>query len=300
MLAASFFSASILAAALSVNAQGPMIEIQTTLGSNKCLTASSLKNGAPVVIQDCGANSTTLNSWSGTGVPGGTTQLSANGFCLDVTDNVDKDGSKLQVWTCGPRDMAQKFAFTTDGTIQWSGGGNNKCVDITDGNLSNGNQVQIWTCDKNNSNQKFKSIPVNFPVWFTVELDHIAGNCITAANATNAPVTVSTCTQEATGQIITDPDHNGRMVMYDDLCVTPAGNTIADGAKLVLAPCDADNKMQLWNHRTGSVTSKANAGFCFDLPNGNTTPGTQLQIWSCFSGNTNQEWVESDHWSLNW
>jgi hypothetical protein len=34
---------------------------------------------------------------------------------------------------------------------------------------------------------------------FTIELDHIARNCITAENTVNASVVISTCTNEATG-----------------------------------------------------------------------------------------------------
>ncbi|KAK7042555.1 hypothetical protein R3P38DRAFT_320446 [Favolaschia claudopus] len=289
--------------------QDQSVKIQTTLGSGtKCLAASSLQNGAPVVIEDCGSNATSLNSWI-TGGTGARSQLSTNGFvrcyalsychiicfldaqssvlqCLDVVNNVDANGSKLQVWTCGPRDEAQQFTMTST-SIEWNGGSNNKCVDVTDGNLSNGNQAQVWACDANNSNQKFNFIPTTFPARFelTIRPDPTTfASCLTADNATNAPVAIGPCGDNVPiNQKIVDPDHNGRMVMYDNLCIAPAGDTLADGTKLVLAPCDANDNAQFWNHGTGSITNKANTNFCFDLTDGNPAAGTQVQIWTCFA-----------------
>ncbi|KAF7343313.1 hypothetical protein MVEN_01763600 [Mycena venus] len=301
---ASLLSALVLLA-FSAKAQlaGQTVKLQTVLGSGagKCLAATNLANGAPVVIEDCGANATSLNSWTVSGGSGVRGQLSLTQYCLDVTDGVDADGTKLQIWLCGPRDTAQQFTPTSGSTIQWDGGSNNKCVDVTDGNLTNGNRVQVWDCDANNSNQKFNAIPVTFPAWFSVERDHTVGNCITAENAVNASVTIGTCTNDFAKQTFTDPTHTGQMVMYDNLCVTPLGNNLNDGTKLILAPCDANNAAQIWSHQTGIINSHSFAKACIDLTDGNMTPGNQLQVWTCTSltsttDNTNQDWVVSNHW----
>ncbi|KAJ6452958.1 hypothetical protein C8R45DRAFT_637548 [Mycena sanguinolenta] len=57
--------------AFSVNAQlaGQGFKLQTVLDSTKCLTASSLANGAPVVIEACGTNATSHNTWFSTPRP---------------------------------------------------------------------------------------------------------------------------------------------------------------------------------------------------------------------------------------
>ncbi|KAJ7315222.1 ricin B lectin domain-containing protein [Mycena albidolilacea] len=161
--------------ALSINAQvaGQGFKLQTVLNSAKCLTASSLKNGAAVVIENCGTNATTLNTWFSTplGPTGFAKALSAGGFssCLDVTDGpsgVAADGTKLQMWACSTTviDGAQEFIFAEGSTLEWGGGivvdGIKVCVDVTDGVTTNGNQLQIWECAGNNSNQKFNMIPV--------------------------------------------------------------------------------------------------------------------------------------------
>lgn len=131
-----------------ISSAGQGFKLQTVLNSAKCLTASSLKNGAAVVIEDCGTNATTLNTWFSTplGPTGFAKALSAGGFssCLDVTDGpsgVAADGTKLQMWACsttvidGGRHsstyssaseaqppIAQEFIFAEGSTIEWGGG----------------------------------------------------------------------------------------------------------------------------------------------------------------------------------
>ncbi|KAF7366825.1 hypothetical protein MSAN_00940800 [Mycena sanguinolenta] len=298
---ASLLSASVLLA-YSVNAQlaGQTAKIQTKLDTTKCLAAASLYDGAPVVIQDCGANATSLNSWEVSGGVGVLGQFGVNHqYCLDVTDGVDADGTKLQIWTCGPRDDTQQFTPTASSTIQWS---DNKCVDVTDGVTTDGNQVQIWDCVENSNNQAFNFVPVTYPASFTIAWTTVSGHCISAySNATNAPVTIEDCTEDAAGQTWTDPTHTGQMVMYDDLCVTPSNDdSLANGTPLVLAPCDSSNVAQTWNYETGfsgaQITNLANKDACIDLTNSNSTAGNQLQVWACTAGNTNQIWAETNTW----
>ncbi|KAJ7193633.1 ricin B lectin domain-containing protein [Mycena pura] len=140
----------------SVNAQ---VFLETGLSTAKCLAATSLANGAAVAVEDCG-NATSLNSWTANG---STFSLNDGAFCLDVTNGVDADGTKLQVWACTPGDTNQDFSFTDvrDGTmIQWFGATSKVCVDVTDGIITDGNQVQVWDCDPNNNHQIFEGIPV--------------------------------------------------------------------------------------------------------------------------------------------
>ncbi|KAJ6460532.1 hypothetical protein C8R45DRAFT_1029336 [Mycena sanguinolenta] len=144
--------------AFSVNAQvaGQGFKLQTVLDSTKCLTASSLTNGAAVVLEDCGTNATSLNTWFSTPLdPSGfSNALSAGGFssCLDVTggpSGVAADGTKLQMWACSATDGAQEFIFSEGSTIQWGG----EIVTEKD-------KLQIWDCTVNDSNQQFNIIPV--------------------------------------------------------------------------------------------------------------------------------------------
>ncbi|KAJ7824767.1 hypothetical protein B0H14DRAFT_2597044 [Mycena olivaceomarginata] len=69
------------------------VKLQTVLGSGtgKCLAATSFANGAPVVIEDCGTNSTSLNSWASSGGSDAQGQLGLNSqyvrlSCINLTD----------------------------------------------------------------------------------------------------------------------------------------------------------------------------------------------------------------------
>ncbi|KAJ7187519.1 ricin B lectin domain-containing protein, partial [Mycena pura] len=125
-----------------------------------CLTATKNADGAPVIIKDCGTNATQLNSWV---VPNGAAAVGTiqifGDKCLDVTNGVDADGTKLQIWTCAAGNTNQLWVPLED--ITWSG--KNKCVDLTNGNTTDGNKIQIWDCDANNENQLWNVRPLTQP-----------------------------------------------------------------------------------------------------------------------------------------
>lgn len=79
--------------------------------SAKCLTASSNTDGASVTIQAC-INSA-AQQWLFTG---GAVQT-FGGKCLDVTGGNNADGTKLQIWTCTPKDPNQQFYYTVSLTF---------------------------------------------------------------------------------------------------------------------------------------------------------------------------------------
>ncbi|KAJ6451144.1 ricin B lectin domain-containing protein, partial [Mycena sanguinolenta] len=115
-----------------------------------CLTASSNADGAPVIIQDCPVFDapTASNTWVAVAGVGEAGALQIFGDkCLDVTDGVDENGTKLQIWTCTPGDTNQQwFSAGQPGTPQIVWAGKNKCVDVTNGDVTNGNVMQIWDC----------------------------------------------------------------------------------------------------------------------------------------------------------
>ncbi|KAJ6626545.1 hypothetical protein B0H10DRAFT_1941837 [Mycena sp. CBHHK59/15] len=160
---------------LGISSAGQGFKLQTVLNSAKCLTASSLANGAAVVIEDCGTNATSLNTWFSTPLAPRLPR------CDGWTFRSGSRRTKLQMWACSATDggrrsstsssasepqppIAQEFIFSEGSTIEWGGGivvdGVKVCVDVTDGVTTNGNQLQIWECTGNNSNQKFNMIPV--------------------------------------------------------------------------------------------------------------------------------------------
>lgn len=104
---------------------------------DKCLTAASNTDGAQVTLQTCtGAAS---QKWV---FNGGTVRV-FGGKCLDVSDGLNVDGTKLQIWGCGPDNNAnQKWYYNKwDNVLEWEGKG--KCIDVTDGSDADGTRVCI-------------------------------------------------------------------------------------------------------------------------------------------------------------
>ncbi|KAJ7138265.1 hypothetical protein C8R44DRAFT_728421 [Mycena epipterygia] len=132
---------------------------------------------------------------------------------------------------------------------------------------------------------------------FTIALKKDPSICIAASSATaDAPVVVEPCAAGSASQTWSDPNNDGHLAVFGDLCITPAAPVINDGVNLVLAACDPGNANQKFSHTTGVLNSHNVAKSVIDLTDGNETPGTQLQMWTggifTISGdNDNQDWI---------
>lgn len=140
-----------LAVLTAVQAQVPEflgeLMLRPSINDNKCLTAASNTDGAQVTIQTCtGAAS---QKWV---FAAGTVRVFGN-KCLDVTDGLNVDGNKLQIWGCGPdNNVNQKWYYNKwDNVLEWEGRG--KCIDVSDGSQADGTRIQIWGCYNKNPNQ---------------------------------------------------------------------------------------------------------------------------------------------------
>ncbi|KAH6880179.1 macrophage activating glycoprotein [Coprinopsis sp. MPI-PUGE-AT-0042] len=145
-LATSLASLAVLTA---VQAQVPeaSLMLRPSINDNKCLTAASNTDGAWVTLQTCtGAAS---QKWV---FAAGTVRVFGN-KCLDVSDGLNVDGTKLQIWGCGPdNNVNQKWYYNKwDNVLEWEGRG--KCIDVSDGSDADGNRIQIWGCYNKNPNQ---------------------------------------------------------------------------------------------------------------------------------------------------
>ncbi len=77
----------------------------STIATGKCLTAASNNDGAWVTIQPC--TGSVFQKWTFTG---GVVQVFGN-KCLDVTDGVNADGSKIQISTCLSQNPSQQWYY---------------------------------------------------------------------------------------------------------------------------------------------------------------------------------------------
>jgi len=81
------------------------------------------------------------------------------------------------------------------------------------------------------------------------------------------------------GNLLIQPGANGQKCLRAD-------NT--NGAPVQLADCTGGDDQE-WKFGPNGAISLYNGAKCLDVTNGVTTNGNKLQVWDCFSGNTNQE-----------
>ncbi|KAJ6571960.1 ricin B lectin domain-containing protein [Mycena capillaripes] len=137
-------------------------------GPGNCVTilgasTGTAGNGAAVGIKLCdGRHGNPGQVWTFDGFT-----ISQNNFCWDVTDGVNANGAKIQVWSCANGNTNQRFTHAggdlenfPDDRFTWAG--KNKCVDLTDGSVVDGNQLQVWDCIASNTNQNWL-LEVHFP-----------------------------------------------------------------------------------------------------------------------------------------
>lgn len=110
MISEKFLLLSLFIAAATAQTPAYLSPVLLEPGNDagKCLTAANNANGAAVTLQPCtGADS---QKWTFTG---GVVQVFGS-KCLDVTDGVNADGTKLQIWDCNNGDANQQFYYTGD------------------------------------------------------------------------------------------------------------------------------------------------------------------------------------------
>ncbi|KAM6503982.1 carbohydrate-binding module family 13 protein [Amanita muscaria] len=146
----SFLAAGVLFLSQLASAQTPPfignLLLQPGLYAGACLTAASNSDGAAVTIQGCTGSPS--QNWV---FSGGQVHIFDN-KCLDVTNGVNANGNKLQIWTCSNGNPDQQWYYDMwSNRLSWTNQG--KCVDLTGGSLSDGNRIQIWDCTNNSPNQ---------------------------------------------------------------------------------------------------------------------------------------------------
>jgi len=134
---------------------GPYIITVPSSPGNCATVIGTAANGAAVGISPCEGNPNQVWTFNGSTISQNNLHLD---LCWDVTNGVNTDGTKIQVWTCVSGNTNQQFGhaggdllYFPDDRFTWVG--KNKCVDLTDGSVAGGNQLQVWDCIADNTNQ---------------------------------------------------------------------------------------------------------------------------------------------------
>ncbi|HEX4059380.1 MAG TPA: glycoside hydrolase family 3 C-terminal domain-containing protein [Streptosporangiaceae bacterium] len=308
------FSATGLPAGTSISSSGTISGTPTTAGTGT----------VTVTTQDgTGASASTSFTWtvapSGDGIAS-TPLVGYEGLCLDLTDDSNTNGTKVDVYTCNGTN-GQQWTEEPNGTVQADG----KCLDVTGGGTANGTlvdlyqcngtgaqvwnpqpdgallnpqsgaclddtgysttlgtQVQIWSCS-GNANQSW--LP---PEEATGAVTGYGGLCLDVrggSSANGTPVQVYTCNGTGAQAWTTEP--NGTLQALGK-CLGVTGGGTANGTLVDLYQCNGTSG-QVWQPQPDGALVNPQSGACLDDTNRSITPGTQAQIWSCSSG-ANQSW----------
>ncbi|CAK5270091.1 unnamed protein product [Mycena citricolor] len=274
----------VFTALLTSVAQGLIIERFATPAGGQCITASSNADGAALVIDNCDTvNSPASQEWSFspfTRQNSGPQPIKVFGNkCIDVTNGVKANGTKLQIWTCAAGNTNQQWISATDSTLRLNG--TNMCIDLTDGNGTPGTQLQLWTCAFRNTNQQWTALPnprlVSNVLTTVVSSTDTVAHCMAAvSNADGAAVVIVGCLE--TDFAIELPNGNitwtapsqgftGPITTYDNKCLDVTGGSTADGTKLQIWTCTPGNTNQIFTNN-GDQLVWAGKNKCVDLTDG--------------------------------
>lgn len=213
--------------------------------------------------------------------------------CLTAASNAD--GAAVEIFDCSVKSKSsQLWSITSSGQYMIYG---NKCLDNTGGKQTNGNKLQIYTCFSGNTNQEWtrtgQAIQLKNTNFCMDLTDGVRDNgnveqiytCTGGGNQKWNIVDGSTGTTTTPPTGPTPTAHLIHPVKGPDSCLAAVKNS--DNAQVVIEDCDGSDS-QSWTIN-GDGTLKVFGNKCLDVPNGSTTIGQKLQIYTCFAGNTNQQ-----------
>ena len=121
------------------------------------------------------------------------------------------------------------------------------------------------------------------------------GNLCIDLNQQTLKVATWTCNGGANQNFITPSYGQQRFVVNGQtLCLDSA--TTSQGADIVMRACNSAAQSQRWGQTStgasAAVVLKNESGWCMDIPGGNPSVGTRLEIWQC-NGGANQQFFRS-------
>ena len=244
----------------------------------KCIDVNGLNtggNGAAVDMWDCQRESTDQQWWQNADK-----SITTLGRCLEIIGNVTTIGTKIQLYDCNGLG-GQKWKQQADGSLLNPQSG--LCLD-DQGNTTNGTILQINTCNGGAAQKFFVSggHPINANGGKCVDVN---GNDL-YGNWQAPKVQMWDCISTAVDQhwVFTN-----NTVQTMTRCLDISGNSSAIGAKVDLFNCNGVGG-QTWVPQANGSLLNPQSGLCLDDPSGNTTNGTQLQIYTC-NGNVAQQFT---------
>jgi beta-glucosidase len=310
-----------LPAGTSISASGTISGTPTAAGTSTVTVTAQDGNGASAA-----ASFTWTVAPAGSGIAT-TSLVGYQGLCLDVANDSNANGNKVEIYTCNGTN-GQQWTLEPNGTVHADG----SCLDVAAGGTANGTLVDLYAC--NGSGAQVWQPQSNGSL-----LNPQSGKCLTdpgSSTSLGTQVQISTCTGAANQSWVSPAGGGGSggggtgpVVGYQGLCLDVRAANNADGTPVQVYTCNGTNAQswsvesnatlqalgkcldvtgggtangtlvdlytcngtgaQVWQPQSNGSLVNPQSGKCLDDTGFSTTPGTQVQIWSC-SGGANQSW----------
>jgi len=227
--------------------------------------------------------------------------------CVDLKDWSADDGGLLQQWSCtGAANQTFQLvptgsdvASVANGRYALHAAHSNLCLDVPNSSLSNYVQLQQWSCNGTAAQQW----DVNYIGGSRYEVRNVnSGKCADLDGAwtyDGNDVQQYDCNQSDAQRWKIEGSGDGSMYFRSALDT----NKVWDVTNLSTAP---GARIQIWSLNGGAANKRwwmdpvvgsrnladgnytlrnVNSNKCLDVPGSSTSPGVQLQQWSCSGGN---------------
>jgi hypothetical protein len=211
--------------------------------------------------------------------------------CMDIPgdDNGLVNGANVQVWECQDNSLDQQWVWDRDNGMFHNRANPNMCLDNR-GHTRDGGEIVIWECvDSDN-------------LRWTYDKNIIRNK--------HNPNYVADAYEWDNGGNVGQWSYNDKKWQEWELrpnspiytwvdwrnvekgkCLTVINGEATNGAKIELRHCNGTASQKwFYDFNKGMMQSGVAGNYCLDVPGGNTSNGTQLQIWECQEGNPNQQW----------
>jgi Ricin-type beta-trefoil lectin domain/Pretoxin HINT domain len=262
-------------------------------------SVGSVTSGAGIAAGAGGLHAALVNGVDFEGLVSARTGIGTT-FTTETDLSTEKDsGRPVQMYDCHDWDSQHwVFQFDKTGSIQLYNQSAGKCLDTPGSSMTNGTALQIYACNGTVA-QRFTAPttprPPNGPITNTVMSKCAIPASTTATPAVGTAVVSYSCgVGYSSGPLLPWTLSTDGTLMAGGMCLGLNGGetATANGTKAVMAKCASTYDQQWvvgWDTSNRPRLLNPNSGRCLDIPNANTTNGTQLQIYTCNNGSA-QVW----------
>lgn len=256
--------------------------------SDKCIDIKSANTANKTNIQLYNCNETTAQKWFFNGAQ--IKMYDHQDKCLDLSNGNTGDGTNIWLYSCSANNSNQNWIY--DGLTQAIRLQKqpDKCLDIDDTNLASGANLQLKTCN-GGTTQQFNITPATEVLFGSINNVKNSTQCIDLStdNYSNGTNIQTNTWDESTTQYWYVQNNQIKLAETPFYCFALTKLNAVSGDNIHLWECkDQDNEKWYYDGFTQMFRTKTDPKYCL------TADGTNIELNTCTTGNTNQQWKVPD------